>query len=106
VCTGGKTCPVRAAAAGTVCRADTGDCDVQEVCDGSSESCPTNGVASSTTVCNGINPPYTGPSLPDETVCAGTNTCVPTHELYCDNYRCSGTSDSCSTCVCVCIPIQ
>jgi MYXO-CTERM domain-containing protein len=37
--------------AGTVCRAQSGSCDVAETCDGASLSCPVDGVASDTTVC-------------------------------------------------------
>lgn len=38
-------------AGGTVCRAATGVCDTQEVCDGSGVDCPADGVASAATVC-------------------------------------------------------
>ena len=38
-------------AAGTVCRASAGTCDVAETCSGTSTSCPANAFAPSTTVC-------------------------------------------------------
>jgi hypothetical protein len=39
------------ASAGTSCRAASGICDVAEVCDGSSKTCPTNRYAANGTSC-------------------------------------------------------
>src|SRR5262245_38052536 len=47
----GNTCTKTKKAAGTVCRASAGTCDVQEVCDGVSANCPANTVLAAGTVC-------------------------------------------------------
>ena len=47
----GKVGTCSAVAAGTVCRASAGSCDVAETCSGTSTTCPANAFAPSTTVC-------------------------------------------------------
>src|SRR5581483_6974111 len=68
-------------AAGTVCRASAGNCDVAETCTGSSVNCPADGFLSSATVCRASagncdvaeNCTGTGPNCPaDARVAAGT----------------------------------
>src|SRR5207244_1403837 len=47
----GDACQHPAGNAGATCRAAAGPCDVAETCTGTSTSCPTDGFASSSTVC-------------------------------------------------------
>jgi hypothetical protein len=101
VCTGGTSCPVRAAAAGTPCRNAVNSCDVTESCDGVNETCPSNGFASSTTLC-GADVTYTGPAH-NAANCGGVNACGPGLLLNCiDSDMCSGTAATCTRCTCFC----
>ncbi len=45
------TGPCAGMPAGTICRASSGGCDVAEVCNGVSPSCPADGLSSSGTIC-------------------------------------------------------
>jgi hypothetical protein len=102
VCTGGTNCPVRAAQAGTVCRAAANVCDVQETCSGTSETCPTNTFAGTGTQCTGVLN-YTGPSTRNAANCLGANTCPINSFLNCiDIDLCSATAATCSVCSCFC----
>jgi hypothetical protein len=104
LCTGGVTCPVRAANAGTVCRAAVNTCDVQEVCDGTSEACPANTFAANTVPCGAV--PYTGPGQSPAN-CSGINGGCggATPNLVCDIANtCSGTAATCTRCSCSCEP--
>ena len=71
VCTvvgGAAQCSYPAGNAGAVCRADVGECDVAEVCTGSSTACPGDAAESAGTSCGGA------PSG----VCDAQNTCAGT----------------------------
>ncbi|OQR82396.1 hypothetical protein ACHHYP_16122, partial [Achlya hypogyna] len=57
----------------TVCRPATGDCDVAEVCTGSSGSCPLDTFASMTTECKGAN---NGGACDGVDLCDGNGNCV------------------------------
>ncbi|MDX2169553.1 MAG: hypothetical protein SF182_20965 [Deltaproteobacteria bacterium] len=51
VCNGSGTCTHPLTAASTICRADAGECDVAEVCDGVSSACPADAFEPSGTAC-------------------------------------------------------
>ena len=53
VCTAG-VCGLAPAAPGTVCRPAVGPCDVEEVCDGNSTSCPPDRFAAATVACRPV----------------------------------------------------
>ncbi|HEX2881835.1 MAG TPA: hypothetical protein VHO25_20055 [Polyangiaceae bacterium] len=100
VCTGGKTCPVKIAGANTSCRDAANACDAEELCDGTSESCPTDLFQSDTTGCGAVA--YTG-LTPNATNCAGANSCGPGFILVCgDSHTCNGTAATCTNCSCYC----
>src|SRR6185295_9492296 len=50
-CDGAGTCGHAAGNAGTICREAAGECDVDELCDGSSSSCPADVVKAADTAC-------------------------------------------------------
>jgi hypothetical protein len=78
-CSGASgACPTTPVAAATVCRASAGACDLAESCDGTSTSCPADGLASTATVCR-----------------ASTASCDPAE-------HCDGTSTTCPTDVTMC----
>ena len=52
--TSNKKCNPQVQPINTLCRAKDGDCDVQEVCDGVSDSCPDDDVEPDTTVCRPV----------------------------------------------------
>jgi hypothetical protein len=74
--------------AGTVCRASTGACDPQEVCDGSSAACPANGFASAGTACGG-----------NEAACDALDTCNGSGACV-DNVKAAGAICLTGTGVC------
>jgi len=95
--------PFRPASAGTPCRDAAGMCDVAEVCDGSSTSCPTNAFASSGACrgsaggcdvaesCNG-----SGPNCPSDTLRGAGLVCRGDSGGGCDVAEvCSGSSPDC-----------
>lgn len=49
------SCQHTPVAAGTICRASAGACDVPEVCDSSGAQCPADGLAAAGTVCRAAN---------------------------------------------------
>ena len=57
-----------------VCRAAIGPCDAPEMCDGSSDVCPTDKVKSSTTVCKAAG---TSPSCDPADTCDGVRKLCP-----------------------------
>jgi RHS repeat-associated protein len=92
-----------AASSGTVCRAANGACDAAETCNGTSLTCPTDGVAPLGTVCRAANGACDVPETcdgttkgcpadgfaPSTTVCrASTGTCDAAE-------TCTGTSAAC-----------
>jgi hypothetical protein len=100
LCTGGVTCPVRAANVGTVCRNAVNVCDVAETCNGS-ESCPGNAFAPAGTDCSS-GATYTGP-MRTKNNCGGVDMCHVDAVLQCVGQEtCSGTSSACNVCSCIC----
>jgi hypothetical protein len=114
------TCTV--AAAGTVCRAAAGTCDVAEVCSGTSTACPTNVVLPANTVCRAaagpcdlqegcsgfsascpsdayrsaatVCRPADGPCDKPET-CTGSTADCPADELQPDTFVCRSSAGPC-----------
>src|SRR5581483_11098336 len=105
-CTGtSASCPADTLmAAGTVCRAAAGVCDVAETCSGSSAACPADAFASSSTVCRAsagtcdIAENCTGSSascpadakVADGTSCNDGNACTQTDT--CQSGSCVGSN--------------
>ena len=78
----------RAKSAGTVCRASVGACDIREVCDGSSQSCPANSFNSSSTVCAGSTTwSCSGDCARTKTysTCTGSSASCPSQTVYTEN---------------------
>src|SRR5207249_12154052 len=65
-------CQHPAGNAGTVCRASAGDCDLDELCTGSSSTCPNDAFKPATTTCR----PSGGECDPAEN-CTGTGATCP-----------------------------
>ncbi len=86
------TCPVDGVLPnGTVCRADAGDCDVQEVCDGSSSACPGDAFEPAATACG--DPSDTDCTDPDS--CDGAGTCLGNHEPITTLCRAASVGQDC-----------
>lgn len=93
LCNGNSSaCQHAAGNAGAVCRAAAGVCDVQEVCTGTSTSCPANGNKPDGSACDDQNPD-TGNDVCTGGTCQGTDLCgnatcaIPfnfCYETYCD----------------------
>jgi hypothetical protein len=98
-CDGAGACTHPAGNAGTECRADTGECDVAEVCDGSSTTCPADGFESSGTPCgDGSDTDCTNPDT-----CDGANACQSNDEpdgLMCDDGDITTAGDMCTSGIC------
>src|SRR5829696_6610606 len=77
------TCGFVAAARGTVCRPAAGPCDVEEVCDGSSLSCPADAFQLSTYICR----PAAGPCDLAET-CTGNSAGCPSDGFQPTSVQC------------------
>ncbi len=90
-------------AAGTTCRAATGDCDVAETCDGTAADCPSDRYEPASTVCEAS----AGPCDVAET-CSGSSPDCPANAFHPSTYvcrpavsgcdveeRCTGSSASC-----------
>ena len=86
-----------------VCRASAGVCDVEEKCDGTNPSCPTDAFAAASVVCR----PATSTGCDVEEKCAGSATC-PADAFAAPGFvcraqmgdcdveeTCSGTNDQC-----------
>ncbi len=120
-CNGGGACVERAdpGSGGTICRASTGTCDPQEVCTGSSASCPGNVVLGNGTpcptgadsnpctqdICNGVSGPCTHPAGNPGTLCRasagicdiaetcdGVSTTCPANGFQPPTTQCAGPS--------------
>ena len=78
----GKVGTCSPVAAGPICRAKNGDCDVAETCNGTSLDCPANAIASSSTVCRAsagacdVAETCTGPRRPARPTCCAPATTV------------------------------
>ncbi len=95
--------PCRGRAAGFVCRASRGACDVEETCDGTSIDCPTDAFESGTCrpsagtcdvaeVCTGVDP-----DCPADALLPSTTTCRAASDV-CDRAEtCTGASATCPT---------
>jgi hypothetical protein len=79
---GTGACMYTPAPAGTVCRAMAGDCDVAEICDGTSMQCPPDEFAPSNTVCRSS----TSACDPAET-CPGGSPVCPSDVSYCGSLQ-------------------
>lgn len=95
--------PCRDRAAGFVCRASRGDCDVEETCDGSSIECPDDAFTSGTCrasagdcdvaeVCSG-----TGPDCPTDTFLPSSTSCRIVAGMCDVAEMCTGASAECPT---------
>jgi RHS repeat-associated protein len=89
---------------GTSCRAATGACDVAEVCNGSSVTCPADALAPPTTTCRPAAPggcdvaetcTGTSAACPADGFAAATTTCRPANGACDVAETCTGTSASC-----------
>ncbi len=86
---------------GTECRASSGVCDVAETCTGSAGSCPSDSVASNSSLCRAS----TGQCDSDE-YCDGISTACPAESYSYNSSSCTGdayecTSDYCDNNVCI-----
>lgn len=89
--TGVPVCvPMRAAAAGTVCRPAATLCDVAEVCDGSSMECPTNAFAGSAVRCRSGEE-----DCETDAFCTGTSEVCPANPLRNSAHVCRPATDDC-----------
>ena len=99
-CRGDRTCSptgvcgFTAAAAGTVCRAANGGCDLAELCSGGSLDCPTDAVKPANTVCR-----VAAGDCDVAEVCDGINKACPSDAKAPDNTTC-GTDQICCNSVC------
>ncbi len=98
--TNGTCAPI---AAGTLCRASSGQCDVAETCDGSAMSCPADGFAPSTVGCRAsvgecdVEETCTGagPSCPVDGFAPNTTSCrVATGDCDVEDF-CTGAAAGC-----------
>ena len=104
------TCIDEYRSAGFVCRADSGQCDVAELCDGASSSCPVDGFEPNTTPCigasqgatcdadlndrcSGVDTSCVDAFQPNTTPCVGASTGDQCDDDAAD--ACSGTDASC-----------
>ncbi|HEV8200693.1 MAG TPA: hypothetical protein VGS03_11790, partial [Candidatus Polarisedimenticolia bacterium] len=87
----------------TICRASAGQCDVAESCTGSTNDCPADGFAPSTTTCNGTS---TGGACDGTDSCDGNGVCNDGFKSSTTSCRasagqcdvaesCTGTSGAC-----------
>jgi cysteine-rich repeat protein len=88
ICDGAGACTHPAAPAGTICRAVAGSCDVAEVCDGVSPSCPADEVLPAGTECG-----PSGACNPAETCDGSTAFCPQPPDSDLD-----GVPDPCDVC--------
>jgi RHS repeat-associated protein len=86
----GKVGTCSAMASGSVCRAQTGACDVAETCDGTSLTCPTDAVAPLGTVCR----PQAGSCDVAET-CNGTAKSCPADTFVASGTVCRASAGPC-----------
>jgi RHS repeat-associated protein len=92
-----------AASSGTVCRAAAGACDVAETCNGTSLTCPTDGLAPATTVCRAANGTCdvaekctgTSAACPADGFAAATTVCRAANGTCDVAEKCTGTSAAC-----------
>ena len=82
-------------AAGTVCRAPAGACDVAETCDGVHLACPADALLPSTTVCRAA----AGPCDVQEW-CTGTSAACPADGMQAPNAACPDDGNPCTRDVC------
>lgn len=82
------TCGV--VSAGTSCRTSAGDCDVAEVCDGSSSTCPADGFASNTTECRAVNGDCDVPEM-----CTGSSAACPVNAYAPSSAECRSAVGDC-----------
>jgi hypothetical protein len=75
---------------GTVCRAQNGDCDVQEVCDGINAACPVDGFRPNGFVCRAVN----GACDVQET-CNGSSGACPPDGFRPNGFVCRGSAGPC-----------
>lgn len=78
-CDGGGSCVHPAGNAGVLCRADAGQCDVAEQCDGVNPSCPADGFQPNGTSCTD------GSVCTQTDQCNGSGSCVGANPLNCDD---------------------
>ena len=69
------TCGTTTAAANVICRADAGECDVEEVCDGVSNLCPTDTLEIAGTTCGDSS----DTACTDPDTCDGMGSCLSNH---------------------------
>jgi hypothetical protein len=97
VCDGsGKTCTHPAGNAGTVCRAAAGECDMAEVCTGSSPSCPANGFRPLGATCGDDG------NVCTDDQCDGSGACMhPNNTAPCSDGNACTAPDVCAGGTCV-----
>jgi hypothetical protein len=108
-CVDGK-CGSGPKAAGTVCRAAAGECDVAEVCNGTALDCPANQVKPNQTPCSGgscQNGRCTacateGGFCASDEACCGELVCSDTGQCGCPVVACQGGTVNQDTCACEC----
>lgn len=96
-------CTYTPAASGVVCRPAESMCDVAEVCDGSSQRCPVDGVAQASVVCRpsvgmcdvAERCSGTSPACPMDSFLPATTACRPAVALCDAAEMCSGGSAEC-----------
>ncbi len=88
-CDGSGACQANPGNAGVECRARAGQCDVAEVCSGSSPTCPPDGFVAADTDCSD------GSDLTCPDKCDGAGTCVPGNDesTECRNTCCDGVDN-------------
>ncbi len=78
------------AAAGTVCRGVTGDCDKPDTCDGTSQSCPADAYKPSGAVCRTAAGP-----CDDAETCSGSSTACPANKYKPSTIVCRAAAGDC-----------
>ncbi|MET0794444.1 MAG: MYXO-CTERM sorting domain-containing protein, partial [Polyangiaceae bacterium] len=81
-----------------VCRKALGDCDVDEVCDGSSHACPANLLKPTSYQCQALS--CTDSNLKPKITCDGTNpSCPVVADVSCGHFACGSSTQCRTTCV-------
>ncbi|MES1178722.1 MAG: MYXO-CTERM sorting domain-containing protein [Myxococcales bacterium] len=81
-----------------VCRKAIGSCDVDEVCDGTNATCPSDIIKPATTTCQAAS--CTDANLKPQILCDGAQgKCPVLADISCGNYACGSTTECRTTCI-------
>lgn len=87
-----SACQIVSSSSNQVCRVSAGVCDVAEVCNGVSPTCPANVLLPSTTLCRGVGGPCDVAEF-----CTGSAATCPSDAFVSSGTVCRNTSDLCDT---------